>query len=414
MGTEKTKRLQVLTKQRVITSAVLLALAGAGAYGFLYVGAKEKRHSEVSSQSRRNAQNFTPTPSEWATLTIEPVKEKIFRAEYVTEGKVAVDEDRSTPVFSPYAGRVTKLLAKPGDTVTQGQPLFTIEAADTVQAQNDFIAAVTSQNKAKSALELSDIQFKRAKDLYEGHAVPLKDYQQAEATQVQAQNDMRSSVTALEAARNKLRILGFTDEAIKTFQDKGSINPEITIYAPISGTVVQRKIGPGQYVSAGSSDPVFVIGDLSTVWLTAFVRESDAASVSVGQDITVNVMALPGHPFTAKINYVATAIDPNTRRLLVRATIDNKEGLLKPEMFANVTIYSTGGRAAPAVPKQALIYEADRVRIWVARDDKSVELRHIKIGLTNGNLVEVTSNLKPGERIVTRGSLFIDRAASGS
>jgi cobalt-zinc-cadmium efflux system membrane fusion protein len=406
MVVENTKRLQVLTKQRVITSVVLLALAGAGAYGFLYAGAKEKSHSEISSQSRRNAQNFTPTPSEWATLTIEPVKAKTFRAEYVTEGKVAVDEDRSTPVFSPYAGRVTKLLAKPGEVLKQGQPLFTIEAADTVQAQNDFIAAMSSQNKAKSAIDLADIQFKRAKDLYEGHAIPLKDYQQAEATQVQALNDMRSSATALEAARNKLRILGFTDETIKAFQDKGVINPEVTIYSPIAGTVVQRKIGPGQYVNSGASDPVFVVGDLSTVWLTAFV--------CIGQDITVNVMALPGRPLTAKVNYVAAAIDPNTRRLLVRATIDNKDGLLKPEMFANVTIYSSGDRAAPAVPKQALIYEADKVRLWVAREDKSVELREIKIGLINGNLVEVTSNLKPGEQVVTKGSLFIDRAASGS
>lgn len=414
MVVENTKRLQVVTKRRVISSVVLLALAGAGAYGFLYAGPKDKKHSEISSQSRRNAQNFTPSPSEWATLTIEPVKARTFRAEYVTEGKVAVDEDRSTPVFSPYAGRVTKLLAKPGEMLKQGQPLFTIEAADTVQAQNDFIAAMTSQNKAKSAVDLADIQFKRAKDLYEGHAIPLKDYQQAEATQVQAQNDVRSSGTALEAARNKLRILGFTDETIKAFQDKGAINPEVTIYSPISGTVVQRKIGPGQYVNSGASDPVFVIGDLSTVWLTAFVRESDAAAVCIGQDISVNVMALPGRPLTAKINYVAAAIDPSTRRLLVRATIDNKDGLLKPEMFANVTIYSAGDRAAPAVPKQALIYEGDQVRIWVAREDKSVELRRIKIGLVNGNLVEVTSNLKPGEQIVVKGSLFIDRAASGS
>lgn len=415
MVAENTKQLQVFTKQRIMTSVVLLALAGGAAYGVLFAGSgKEKNHSEISSQSRKNAQNFTPTPSEWATLAIEPVKQKAFRAEYVTEGKVAVDEDRSTPVFSPYAGRVTKLLAKPGESLKQGQPLFTIEAADTVQAQNDFIAAMTSQNKAKSAMELADIQFKRAKDLYEGRAIPLKDYQQAETTQVQAQNDMRSSMTALEAARNKLRILGFTDDAIRAFGDKGAINPEVTIHSPISGTVVQRKIGPGQYVNSGASDPVFVIGDLSTVWLTAFVRESDAASVCIGQDISVNVMALPGRPLTAKINYVAAAIDPNTRRLLVRATIDNKEGLLKPEMFANVTIYSAGDRAAPAVPKQALIYEGDQVRIWVAREDKSVELRHIKIGLVNGDLVEVTSNLKPGEQIVTKGSLFIDRAASGS
>src|SRR5438046_8939839 len=123
---------------------------------------------------------------------------------------------------------------------------------------------------------------------------------------------MRSSQTAMEAARNKLRILGLTDEDIATFQEKRRINPETTIFSPIAGTVVQRKIGPGQYVNSGASDPVFVIGDLSTVWLTAFVRETDAANVSVEQEITFNVLALPGRPLTARIKYVSAAIDPAT------------------------------------------------------------------------------------------------------
>src|SRR5256884_2903029 len=243
----------------------LLVLVGAAVYGLSHVGVANKGNSEVSSQSRKGAQNFTPTPSEWATLTIEPVSEKAFRAEHVTEGKVAVDEDRSTPVFSPYAGRVTKLLARPGDSVVKGQPLFVIEAADNVQAQNDFIGAMTAMNKAKSALDLAQLQGTRAKDLFEGKAVPLKDYQQSQATLIQAENDMRSSQTAMEAARNKLRILGLTDEDIATFQEKGRINPEITIFAPLAGTVVQRKIGPGQYVNAGARDHVYELGDLSTV-----------------------------------------------------------------------------------------------------------------------------------------------------
>jgi cobalt-zinc-cadmium efflux system membrane fusion protein len=379
--------------------AALLLLAGAGIYGFAHVSGATKGHSEVSSQSRKGLQRYAPTPAEWASLTIEPVTERTFRSEHVTEGKVAVDEDRSTPVFSPYAGRVTKLLARPGDTV---------------QAQNDFIAAMTGLNKAKSALDLAQLQHRRAKDLFEGKAVPQKDFQQAEATLIQAQNDLRSTQTALEATRNKLRILGFTDEAISSFQEKGSINPNTTIFSPITGTVVQRKVGPGQYVNSGASDPVFVIGDLSTVWLTAFVRETDASNVSVGQEIAFNVLALPGRPLTARINYVAAAIDPATRRLLVRATIENKDGRLKPEMFANVTIYSPGDHPAIGVPKQALIYEGDQVRVWVAHEDKSIELRQIRTGLTNGDLVEVEGNLKPGEQIVTKGSLFIDRAASGS
>src|SRR5712664_1443527 len=414
MRAEFTKQLQRLTRQQLAIGGALLVLVGAAIYGLAHIGGATQGHSEVSSQSRKGLQRYTPTPAEWASLTIQPVTERAFRAEHVTEGKIAVDEDRSTPVFSPYAGRVTKLLARPGDSVTQGQPLFVIEAADTVQAQNDLIATMTGLNKARSALDLAQLQHKRAKDLFEGKAVPLKDYQQAEANLTQALNDLRSTQTALEAARNKLRILGFTDEAISTFQDKGSINREITIYSPITGTVVQRKIGPGQYVNSGASDPVFVIGDLSTVWLTAFVRETEASAVSVGQELTFNLLALPGRTLTGRINYVAAAIDPATRRLTVRTTVDNASRQLKPEMFATVTIYAPGDQPSVGVPKQALIYEGDQVRVWVAHEDKSIELRQIKTGLTNGDLVEVHGNLRPGEQIVTKGSLFIDRAASGS
>ncbi|MDE2468504.1 MAG: efflux RND transporter periplasmic adaptor subunit [Bradyrhizobium sp.] len=414
MPPEIDERSQVLKPKHLAVGVAALALAGAAWFGFSHFGSTPPRNSEVSSQSRKASDRYTPTPAEWASLTVEPVTEHDFRAEHITEGKIAVDEDRSTPVFSPYTGRVIQLMAKPGDQVAKGQPLFVIEAADTVQAQNDFISAMTSFNKAKSALNLAQLQDTRAKDLFEGRAVPLKDYQQSQATLIQAQNDMRSSQTALDAARNKLKILGFDDADIASLQEKGRLDPDTTIFSPIAGTVVQRKVGPGQFISSGASDPVYVIGDLSTVWLTAFVRETDAAAVQVGQEVSFNVLALPGHPLKARIDYVAAAIDPNTRRLLARATIDNKDGLLKPEMFANVTIYSSGDHPAMGVPKQALIYEGDQVRVWVAHDDKSIELRQIKTGLTNGDLVEVDGNLKPGERIVTKGSLFIDRAATGS
>ena len=418
---KETNRLTALTawvgtvpRRRLVVIAGLVAIAGIAAFGLMRVGSTPKDHSDISSQSRKGMLRYTPTAAEWATLTVQPVAERAFRAEHVTEGKIAVDEDRSTPVFSPYAGRVTKLLARPGDKVTQGQSLFVIEAADNVQAQNDFITAATALNKAKSQLDLAQIQDKRARDLYEGKAAPLKDYQQSQAALVSAQNDMRSSETALEAARNRLRMLGLSDEAISAFQEKGSINRETVIVSPIAGTVVQRKIGPGQYVNAGASDPVFVVGDLSTVWLTAFVRETEAPAIELGQEVMFSVLAFPGRTFNARINYVSAAIVPASRRLMVRATIDNPGEALKPEMFANVTIYSAGDRPAVGVPKQALIYEGDQVRVWVVRDDKSIELRQIKIGMTNGDLVEVKSNLSSGEQIVTRGSLFIDRAASGS
>jgi membrane fusion protein, heavy metal efflux system len=404
---------------QVLIVAVLLFAAGAGVWV-----AKSRTNSDVRdpdraalSPSKKGAGVFYPTAAQWATLTVEPVQQRVFRAEHVTEGKIAVDEDRSTPIFSPYAGRVLKLFVKPGDTVTVGQPLFTVQAADMVQAQNDFISAATALNKARSAQNLAEIIDKRQRLLYEGKAVPLKEVQNARAALDAAENDVRSADVALEAARNRLRILGKTDQEITDFQEKGTIDPSTLITAPIAGTIVQRKVGPGQYVGSGQSDPVFIIGDLSTVWIVAYIRETEAPLVHVGQPIYFTVLAYPDRAFPASISYVAAALDPTTRRLLVRATVNNAEGLFKPEMFASVKILTGEGDNAVAVPRDAIIYEGDTARVWVVRekdDEKAIELRRIKVGLTNGNLVEALKGLGPGDRVVTKGSLFIDRVASSA
>jgi cobalt-zinc-cadmium efflux system membrane fusion protein len=399
--------------RRLAIVLALIALAGVGIVGASRVFVPRAK-SETAHAARTDSSHFMPSDAEWASLTVQPASQQVFRAEHVTEGKIAVDEDTSTPIFSPYSGRVVKLLAKPSDTVERGQALFVIEANDTVQALNDFVAALSTLNTARSKLNLAQIVEKRQDDLYAGKAVPLKDWQQSQTDLAAAQNDMRAAETAVEAAHNRLRILGRSEDQISTFQQTRQISGDTPIYAPIGGTVIQRKVGPGQFISTGASDPVFVIGDLSTVWLTAFVRESEAADVKAGQQIDFTVLALPGRTFKARIDYVSAAIDPSSRRLLARATIDNKEGLFKPEMFANVTIYSGDDHSSVGVPKQALIYEGERVHLWVAHDDKSIELREIEPGLTNGDLVEVRSNLKAGEKVVTKGSLFIDRAASGS
>jgi cobalt-zinc-cadmium efflux system membrane fusion protein len=402
-----------LRSQALIVLALVVA-GGAVAWGLKSHsnGTAAEADTAVSSQSKRPRGLFYPSSSQWATLTVEPVQQKVFRSEHVTEGKIAVDEDRSTPIFSPYAGRVTKLFVKPGDVVTVGQPLFTVEAADMVQAQNDFISAATALNKARSALNLAQINDKRQRLLYEGKAVPLKEVQQAQGTLDAAQNDVRSAEVALEAARNRLRILGKTDQEITEFQERGTINPATPIYAPIAGTIVQRKVGPGQYVGSGASDPVFIIGDLATVWLVAFVRETDAPLVHVGQPIHFSVLAYPDRTFPATISYVAAALDSTSRRLLVRASVDNSADLLKPEMFASVKILTGESDVEIAVPRDAIIYEGDAARVWVVRDDKGIELRRVKVGLTNGTMVEVLGGLAPNDRVITKGSLFIDRVAS--
>jgi cobalt-zinc-cadmium efflux system membrane fusion protein len=366
---------------------------------------------EVSSQARRF---YRPTEAEWASLVIETVQKRAVWPEQFTEGKISIDEDRATPIFSPYSGRVTKLLAKPGDFVERGQPLFVVETNDTVQTLSDFMSAVAAVNKARSALSLAQTVEKRNRDLYEGKAVPLKDLQQAQADLTTAQNDFRTSETVLEAARSRLRILGRTDAEISAFEQTGKITSETPIYAPISGTVVQRKIGPGQFVGSGSSDPVFVIGDLSTVWLVAYVREADASKVQIGQKVGFTVLAYPDRVFDAKISHVAASLDPVTRRLMIRATVDNPGAQLKPEMFATVGIFVGEERYDPVVPREAVIYEGATARVWVVGDDKTIEARQVKPGIIAGGGLQILEGLQPGERIVAKGSLFIDRAGAGS
>jgi cobalt-zinc-cadmium efflux system membrane fusion protein len=369
--------------------------------------------TEVSSQAKRIAR-FVPTPAQWASLGMEPVKPMTFRSEHMTEGKISINEDKATPIFPPYAGRVTRLMAKPGDMVERGQPLFYIEAADMIQAQNDFLAGLAAINRAKSRVTITEIIEKQNRTLYEGKAGALRDFQTATADLAQARADLRTAESGLEAARNRLAILGKTAAEITAFQELGKISSETPIYAPLSGTVVQRKIGPGQYVSytsTGIVDPVFTIGDLSTVWLVAYVRESEAPKVRVGQQLDFTVLAYPKTTFHANIDHVAASLDPSIRRLLVRATIDNSNGQFKPEMFTSVTIYTDEGDSSIAVPRDAVIYEADNARVWVARADKTIEVRQIKTGITRGGQIQVLQGLQPGEIVVTKGSLFVDQAA---
>ena len=370
--------------------------------------------SDISSQERRQAGSYRPSESDWATVNVEQVVQREFRAENITEGKIAIDEDRSTPIFSPYAGRVTKLLAKPGDSVKRGQPMLVVETTDAVQGLNDFMSAVAAINKARSQLKLAETVEKRNTDLYAGKATPLKDLQQAQADLVSAQNDMRSAATALDAARNRLRLLGRSDEQISAFQETGKISSETSLVAPLDGTVVQRKVGPGQYIASSAPDPVFVLGDLSSVWLVAYVRETDALKVAQGQDLNFTVLGYPDRVFTAKINYVSASLDPATHRLMVRASVDNADGVLKPEMFANVTIFTSSDNRGVAAPREALIYNGSLVSVWVVHPDKSIEKRQVKTGDISGGLIQVVEGLSPGERVITKGTLFIDRAATGS
>jgi cobalt-zinc-cadmium efflux system membrane fusion protein len=392
-----------------------LAMAGAAAVlvvgvGYWLVGG-EQRQKPVQLETRTPGE-FRPTDAQWDGFTIQPVEVVKFRHAESTEGKIAINEDRSTPVFSPYTGRVTRLIALPGQQVANSDPLFAIDASENVQALNNLIGATAQVDKARSQVNLARTNERRLRELYEAKAGALKDWQQAQADLVVAQNDLNSAQAAQAAARNQLRILGRNDKEISEAETARRINAETIVTSPIAGTVTQRKVGLGQYLVTGSSDPVFTIGDLSTVWLIAAVKETDASKIRLGAPVEVRVLAYPGRTFSAHVTYVAPSVDPVTRRISVRAEVDNADRALKPEMFASFVIITGDDVDAPAVPQDAVIYEADTARVWVALDDKRIQARQIKTGIVSSDgMVQVLSGLQAGERVVTKGSLFIDRAA---
>ena len=411
------RQLSPLT-QLILMAAVIL-IVGVAIFVWPVIGKNAADQAERAKQAGWAAAPglFTPTKEQWTGFKIEPVRLLSFRPEQVTEGNIAIDDDLTTPVFSPYSGRVIKLIAKLGDHVDAGAPLFAIQASEFVQAQNDLVTAIANLQTARSQLAQAQTNEKRAHELYLAQGGALKDWQQAQTDLVAAQNTVRADEIALNAVRNRLRILGKSDAEIASLeaQPTQKLNSYTIVSAPIGGTITQRQVGLGQFINSttlGASNPVYTIGDLSTVWLIANVREVDAPLMRVGEPVEVHVLAFPGRVFRAKISWVAPSIDPNMHRLAVRADVENPDGALKPGMFANFSIITGEAETAPAVPTRAIVYEGDAARVWVAGEDGTIAVRPVHTGRSTDGMVEILAGLSPGEKIVTSGALFIDRAAS--
>ncbi len=374
----------------------------------------------ATTEPTGDGRSFKPTDRQWASLKLQRVEDRSVQHASTTDGKIAVDDDLVTPVFSPYTGRITQLFAKAGDLVARGDPLFAIDASELAQGQNDLITAAANLRTAKAQLTLAQTNEKRQHELYLAQGAALKDWQQSQVDLATAQGTIATDSIALAAARNRLRIVGKSDndiEAIENAPDLLRLDANTVVRAPISGTVTQRQVGPGQNIvsaSSGGSTPVYQIGDLSKVWLVANAREQDAALFHIGDPVQVTVLAYPGHLFEARLTHIAPSIDPNTHRLLVRAEVENPKGELKPEMLASFRIFTGEDANAPVVPESAVVYEGSAARVWVADPAaKQLEIRPVKVGRTLDGMVEVLQGLAAGESVVTAGAVFIDRAASG-
>jgi membrane fusion protein, heavy metal efflux system len=348
------------------------------------------------------------TADQMHQLEIAKVEAAVFRAEKQAIGQIAFNEDASTLVLTPFSGRVTRLIAKIGDAVKRGDPLFEIDSPEVVQAQTDLIAAVQGVDKNKSQLALAKRTFDRQSGLFAAKATSQRELEQANTDHTAAETDVRTAEGVLNAARNRLRVLGRSDLEVARLEKERLINPLIAITSPLDGTVIARKVGPGQYVRSDSAEPLYSIADLSMMWLKANVPENDIAFVRTGQEIEVRVLAVPDRVFKARIGAIGAASDATTRRVVVRSEIANPDGALKSEMFATFKIVTGSGEPEAAVPVEAAIRDGDLAFVWVERGPTLLERRKVKLGIEQNGRLQIREGLQPGERVVVRGAIFVD------
>lgn len=341
---------------------------------------------------------FTVPQDQLAHLQIQAARVMPFDTELKTTGTVDWDNDHTSQAITQVSGPITRILVDTGAIVKEGQPLLYV-------ASPDITAAVSTYRKAQNRLALAKANLDRSSDLLEHKAIAQRDFEQARA-------DYNDASTDLETARQALRILGVSPADIQAAEQQNSpIRPELPMRAPISGTVVQKMVNPGQVIQAGATT-AFVISNVSTVWVQAHLYEKDLRDVRIGDTADVRSASFPD-VFKARVTYIGSMLDPATRTTPVRVVTANPKGFLKKDQFVDVVIHDKATHEALVVPTSAVLYDAENLPfVYVQVEPGKFAQRQITLGAQRTDVTEVASGLKAGDQVVTQGSLFLQFANS--
>lgn len=329
-----------------------------------------------------------------AKLEIAEAGTHLVGAPVVAGGRVAFDDLAVSHVFSPVAGRVTRVIAQPGERVARGAPLALIQSPDMGQAFSDLA-------KAQADLVAAEHEHQRQQELYQAHAGSHRDLEAAEDAWSKARAEM-------ERAREKTRLLRAS---------RGdAVTQAYTLRAPIAGEVIARSVNPGMEVqgqySGGQAVELFTVGELDPVRVIADVFEIDVPRVALGARAAVHVFAFPDRAFSGTVDWISGALDPVARTARVRCTIPNPDRALKPEMFATVEIAAPGAPAL-ALPRAAVLRLGDQTVVFVrtgrAPDGRfRFERRVVAVDESlGGDWLPVLRGISEKEPVVTSGGILL-------
>ena len=334
--------------------------------------------------------SFAPNSPQMASIVVRDVHMQAMPVSNAQTGRVAYDENRTTRISSPIAGRVIALHAEVGDFVKAGQALAELDSPDLATAESDWQKARADEARKQRAYE-------RAQILFDGQVLARKDFENAQADSEQARSETR---------RAFLRM--------RNLNAAGSQNGIFKLNARLPGIVAERQINPGQEVRPDLTAPLFVVTDLDKLWVQVDVPEQVAASLHPGQGASVESDAWPGLQFPAKIDRVGILLDPNTRRIQVRCSVDNPQHKLKPEMFAKVSFLPDDASArAILLPNTSLFAEGRYSFVFVQTTPGTFEKRRVNVKRAEAERSFIDAGLVDGDHVVTDGALLLTTEIAG-
>lgn len=301
-----------------------------------------------------------------------------------TTGHVGYDEDHVARIAVPVSGRVVKLSARPGDPVKANQTLAVVNSADVAAAAANLAQDRAQRVQAEQALA-------RAERLQGVGAGTEREVQEARVNLVQTRAAEEKDVATV-------RLLG---------GGGADPNPVYNVRSPIVGTVTERHATLGGGVKSDDDTPLFVVADLSQLWVMVDVFEQDIALVQKGAVVEVRVPAYPDRSFNGEVAAIGDTVDPSTRTISVRIAMPNPDRLLKPEMFARVTVKSPAAQAL-RVPVGSILTKSDKTYVFVEDAPGHFVPRPVVVGARQDGTVQVLSGLQQNERVVARGGLLLD------
>lgn len=353
------------------------------------------KKADVDSAAIKAA-GFTIPAAQRARIHIITLTPSVFRPTVSTTGTVAFNGDRSTQVLSPVSGPVSRILVPLGAQVAQGSALATV-------ASPDFANAVAAFRKAESSYRQLARVAALDEELFKTGSIAHRDVEQA-------QTDAAAAAADRDAAMQQMRSLGVDASTLAAIRAGTPVGPiQAIIRSPIGGTVVEKLINPGQLLQAGVT-PAFTIADVSSMWVSANVFDTDLPFVRKGEHATITTDA-SGFPIPGIVDYVAEIVDPNTKATAVRILVPNPNGALKRDMFVRVLIQADAQQSGYLVPTSAVLRDEENLPfVFVALAGGGFDRRRITLGPRVGDSWQVLSGLSPGEKIVSEGALFLQFA----